>query len=192
MTKFCVGLLAAAALVAGASPVCAQADSALAVTRAGTSLFRVNVDGNVGIGESSPSQRLTVKGGVRADSATLGRVRFPDGSKVESMRITPVAVTFSAGWANQGGGWAPARYYLDPAGVVHLTGRMRYTGTGGSGITLFVLPAGYRPSGTLTLSVPAASGYGYLLIYADGSVKADGLVNGTGVSLDGATFLAEQ
>jgi hypothetical protein len=57
-------------------------DSVLAVTRAGTSLLRVNVDGNVGVGTSSPDRKLTVNGAFRAaDTVATGYgIKFPDGS----------------------------------------------------------------------------------------------------------------
>src|SRR5688500_12408770 len=113
-------VLVAAALAAPAAAQ-APADSVFAVTRAGSSLFRVNVNGNVGVGVSDPTRRLTVDGGVLADSATVNQVRFADGSFVESMRITPIAAPYAAGWAdNTIGGYAGLTYYKDPAGVVHL------------------------------------------------------------------------
>src|SRR5690349_4042583 len=95
-------LLAVSALLAAlSSPLRAQSqDSAFAVSRGGQSLFRVNTNGNVGVGVSNPSQRLTVDGGVMADSATVqslrvsggvqadsvsvSRVRFPDGGEITS------------------------------------------------------------------------------------------------------------
>ncbi|HEX9937073.1 MAG TPA: tail fiber domain-containing protein [Longimicrobium sp.] len=68
---------------AAAAPAAARAqtDSVFAVTRSGESFLRVNVDGKVGIGTSTPDRRLTVNGSLRADSvvATAG-VKFPDGS----------------------------------------------------------------------------------------------------------------
>jgi hypothetical protein len=69
----------------------AQADSALAITRGGASLLRVNIDGRVGVGTSDPQQRLHVAGTVRADSGVV----FGDGSVQSSAAVVRFAADTS-------------------------------------------------------------------------------------------------
>jgi hypothetical protein len=81
-------LLLVPLLVAGAaSATRAQVDSALAVSHAGASLLRVNVDGHVGIGTANPTRQLHVVGTAQvtdslfAGPTTLGNtlVNGPNG-----------------------------------------------------------------------------------------------------------------
>jgi hypothetical protein len=172
----------------------AQSDSVFAVSRSGTSLLRVNVDGNVGVGTSDPRQRLTVNGGVQADSASVSRVRFADGSSVSSMRITPLSASYAAGWQNFST-FTPMSYYLDPAGIVHLEGAALYTGSGGQVSTLFfVLPEGYRPARN-QLAAVASDQPVIVVIRSNGNVTVEqpstgGISSGTLLSLTGTAFLA--
>lgn len=72
-------------------------------------------------------------------------------------------------WENfPGGVFAPAGYYKDALGLVHLRG---YVGRGKSGSIAFVLPTGYRPSCDLQILIPGDDAYlaniGKGQIYAD-------------------------
>ena len=49
---------------------------------------------------------------------------------------------FKNGWKNYGFGSAPAAFYKDREGVVHLKGTI----TGGTSTLVFTLPPGYRPA----------------------------------------------
>ncbi|HEX6750739.1 MAG TPA: tail fiber domain-containing protein [Longimicrobium sp.] len=74
-----------ALLCAAAVPAAARAqvvpDSVVAVTKNGETLLRVNVDGRVGIGTSTPDRKLTVNGSVGADSVVAASgFKFPDGT----------------------------------------------------------------------------------------------------------------
>lgn len=172
-----------------------QSDSVFAVSRLGVSLLRVNVDGNVGVGTSSPSQRLTVSGGVRADSVQVTRVRFDDGSSVSSMSITTFPPTFEADWSDfSQGGFTQPRYFKDPSGIVHLEGVAIYGGSS-SPSTMFYLPSGYRPNATqVTLAVNLQSGQVVeVVINPDGAVRifplAGNSIANALVSLTGVQFL---
>jgi hypothetical protein len=173
----------------------AQTDSVFAVSRLGVSLLRVNVDGNVGIGTSSPGQRLTVIGGIRADSVLVTRIRFDDGSSLSSTSITTFTPTFEPDWSIfTQGGFAEARYYKDLSGIVHLEGLVWYQGSS-SPSTAFYLPAGYRPNAShvaLALNLQNSQPV-QVVINPDGAVRIFPLSGGTIaqalVSLTGVQFL---
>lgn len=183
------------ALVLAPAAVHAQTDSVFAVSKAGVSLLRVNVDGNVGVGTSSPTQRLTVSGGVKADSAQVTRVRFDDGSSLSSTTITTFAPTFEANWDNfTQGGFTQARYFKDLSGVVHLEGVAIYDGTS-SPSTMMYLPSGFRPSTTqiaLAINLQSATVI-EVVINPDGAVRifplAGGSIANALISLTGVQFL---
>ncbi|HEX5591876.1 MAG TPA: hypothetical protein VFX35_00865 [Solirubrobacterales bacterium] len=59
----------------------------------------------------------------------------------------------AAGWMNHGTLSAPAGYWIDAAGEVHLTGTIKATASGPV-TDLFYLPAGYRPNGIREFVVP--------------------------------------
>ena len=183
------------ALVLAPAGAHAQTDSVFAVSRAGASLLRVNVDGNVGIGTSDPGQRLTVSGGVRADSALVTLVRFDDGSSLSSTSISTFAPTLQPDWEIfTQGGFTEARYYQDLSGIVHLEGVAIYSGSS-SPSTMFYLPAGYRPNAShVTLAMNLQSGQPVeVVINPDGAVRILPLSGGTIanalISLTGVHFL---
>jgi hypothetical protein len=160
--------LRAAVLSVSATQVYAQqADSVFTVSKAGKSLLRVNVDGNVGIGTSTPSQRLTVDGGVKADSATLKLVRFADGSTLSSGSATFLLPSYNAGFGFGRIDSAPLVFYKDSNGIVHFDGFLHrdYHNTHYS--VAFTLPPGYRPRADADF--PVAEGY-FVTIRASGEV----------------------
>lgn len=97
------------------------------------------------------------------------------------------APTLINSWVNTGGVHETAGYYKDYFGNVHLKGRIQ----GGSiGTVVFVLPVGYRPSATLTLSIVGGGDYGQLSISTDGSVSITSGVAGVYKTLDNVSFRA--
>jgi hypothetical protein len=57
---------------------------------------------------------------------------------------------FQNGWSNYGGGWPAMRFTKLSDGTVHLQGLVK-DGTVGSGVPIFALPAGYRPTAGIGL-----------------------------------------
>jgi hypothetical protein len=185
------------ALVFAPAGAHAQTDSVFAVSRAGTSLLRVNTDGNVGIGISNPSQRLTVNGGVQADSARVARVRFDDGSSVSSMLITPTPANYGVDWSDFGNGYTSVVSYKDPFGIVHLEGTTWYTGNSTTSSVALTLPAGQRPAGAMTVLAYGANGTMMVTILSSGAVNVRyysgaTLESSALVSFTDITFLAAQ
>jgi hypothetical protein len=56
---------------------------------------------------------------------------------------------FASGWGNANSGYAPASFYKDRAGVVHLSGRIQRIASGG--VLVFHLPPNYAPCSHETL-----------------------------------------
>ena len=94
----------------------------------------LNVNGNVGIGTASPTERLDVRGNISLD----GRLTI-SGAIVQEDWVAP---SLQSGWVNYANGFNPAGYFRDKQGIVHLRGLVR-AGVVGQGI--FGLPVGYRP-----------------------------------------------
>jgi hypothetical protein len=187
---------AIAASLTSVVPATAQQDSVFAVSRGGASLLRVNADGNVGIGNSQPTDRLTVKGGVRADSLAVAQVRFSDGSSVSTVLMSPAAIPFASGWANLGATWLPGSYFKDPMGVVHLSGTLRFSNAAAYHPLLGTLPPGYRPAARAIFPAYASYASAYVFVDPDGSIYAGNLAGNVPqmavVTLDAVQFLATQ
>jgi hypothetical protein len=131
--------------------------------------------GGVGIGTYDPGAKLEVKGGQ---------------TKLEQEAWqTP---TFQNGWVNYDNVYNSAGYFKDSLGIVHLRGLVR---NGTSNTTIFILPAGYRPSNRELLTVQtyttatgtANNTTGRVDILTDGQVLIVFGSNGW-LSLDGLTF----
>jgi|GEM_PF-6855699 len=93
-------------------------------------------------------------------------------------------------WANAGSVDAPAGYWKDAAGEIHLMGTAKGT-TGGGGITsdLFYLPESYRPVGTRQFAIPDCVGEIITVqIEANGSVHLPFVPPDRCVALDGVSF----
>lgn len=117
------------------------------------------------------------------------------GQKINTNQYEPVeqeswqTPSFNNGWENYSTSFSECGYFKNSSGIVHIKGLVK-NGTIGQGI--FVLPAGYRPSRTLILTVSTNPNvYGQVRITSSGSVECtEGSSNW--VSLDGISFRAEQ
>lgn len=97
---------------------------------------------------------------------------------------------FANSWTNYGGAYAPAGFYKDPGGLVHLRGAVK-SGSSPSA-TVFTLPAGYLPSHTVVQPSVASGGtLAAIEITSAGVVAASTGGSATFMALDGITFRAE-
>lgn len=148
--------IAAIATLCASAAAAQQPDSVFAVSRSGQSLLRVNADGNVGIGDSAPGQRLSVRGGVKADSVTVRTIRVdsvvvvhirqPNGQPIFGVpaTITPTTEPGWNGYAVSGVGNTSLVIFKDAQGVVHMSGGVSVAPgvIGGMNSPAFVLPVG--------------------------------------------------
>lgn len=103
------------------------------------------------------------------------------------------APTLLNGWENYSstGFYAPAGYWKDSCGVVHLTGMIK-GGAIAAGTTLFTLPEGYRPGGqelfaTVSVNLPAR-----VDVAKNGNVYIQSGGNAGWLSLCGISFRAAE
>jgi hypothetical protein len=105
--------------------------------------------------------------------------------------ITPSA----APWENYGAALAPAAYYRDPLGVVHLKGSVKCPGQTSAAYVVFTLPPGYRSDEVLYF--PAEANFGSetngVAVVPGGQVTLSKGSSGTShpethLSLDGVSF----
>jgi hypothetical protein len=108
--------------------------------------------------------------------ATLGFFLPPAGVAAAGTSIperlvgAPGEPAFGAGWKNAGGGYQVAGFYR-AGGIVHLRG---VVDLGGSSLTIFTLPAGYRPAATEAFSaVLDTAGIALILVTATGDVDLE-------------------
>jgi hypothetical protein len=97
--------------------------------------------------------------------------------------------TFSNSWANYDSSettFYKAGYYKDAMGWVHLRGIVK-DGTVGTGVAMFTLPSGYRPSKAVRFAVCSGNAYGSYFVNAAGEC---GLETGSNafVFLENVTF----
>ena len=172
LRKLLVAVAAAAALPAAAWAQTTPPDSVVAVTRSGQTFLRVNVDGKVGIGTSTPDRRLTVNGTIGATDtiATGVGIRFPDGTLQTSAAANVNGIGTSSNTPNtlvkrdSLGGFAAGRVTLDSLlvlgvsrlGTTRVTGVVSATDTVASGVG-FKFPDGTVQT-TAATSASAASG----------------------------------
>jgi hypothetical protein len=75
-------------------------------------------------------------------------------SRITALQTQPAytAPTFLTGWSSVSGAYAPAGYFKDTLGFVHLRGVIRKA-SAASPNNVFTLPTGFRPSGLLNYGV---------------------------------------
>lgn len=99
-----------------------------------------------------------------------------------------VPASFLNSWVAFGGVlYQQPKYWIDGAGVVHLTGVIK-NGTMGS--SAFLLPAGFRPSKEEIFAIVSNDAFARIHVQADGNVVPKGGSN-VYVSLDGIQFRVE-
>jgi hypothetical protein len=101
-----------------------------------------------------------------------------------------IAPTLLNNFTNYNGGFAPAGYYKDKLGIVHLHGLVNNAGNP-NGLNIFVLPVGYRPSsGKIIFEAMNNNGVSRIDILTDGSVQVQSGVSGW-FTLDQISFRAD-
>jgi hypothetical protein len=152
------------------------------LTIAGTAKLTVKPSGNVGVGTTTPTQKLDVQGNINVSGNIINEAWIPP--------------SLNTGWTNlDGANFATIGYYKDKQEVVHLRGVINYNAAlPGIGTVIFTLPPGYRSSTSKTMVFPVSNnnaGIGRVNIDASGNVT---LVAGTTpgwISLCGITFRAD-
>lgn len=104
---------------------------------------------------------------------------------------TVLAPTLLNSWVNYGSGYAPAGYYKDLSGMVHVEGMIK-DGTTTSGTNLFNLPAGFRPAERMSFAAASVSVIARIDVLADGNVQAITSVSSGFLALNNVHFLARQ
>ena len=143
----------------------------------------INSDGEFSLNSSNRMMIESFK-----DDVIIQGVKFKSGGVIDSeVRKSPILLNGYTQYA----GFTWASYYKDPDGIVHVTGLVR-TGNNAQGTEMFVLPVGYRPSGTELFYTHAATAGGVRIdVYNSGSVKLQSAGAGSFVSFAGISFKAE-
>lgn len=112
-----------------------------------------------------------------------------------------VSAALASPWGNgalTSSGEAVPGYFKDPSGIVHLRGTASHSTYGGGAVTIFTLPAGFRPgSRQLMFAMAQVSGApgatsGFIIVQTSGAVQFSGAAgNLTDVILDNLHFRAE-
>lgn len=98
---------------------------------------------------------------------------------------------FQNGWSNYDTtAFRGARFWKDPMGIVHVEGLVKGGTAPGAGITIFALPAGYRPGIGLIFAVDSNSAHGRADIAPTGEIVAR-IGNAAYMSLNGISFKQE-
>ncbi len=131
--------------------------------------------------------------GLRGPKGDRGTVAAQAASP-ESFHVVGAArqPTFQNSWSNYGNGFAPAAFYKDPLGRVHLKGTITH---GGASTVAFTLPVGYRPPESVAFAATAGTGTPKTVsvkVGSDGTVFIfnSGVTGGDPVSLDPVSFRA--
>jgi hypothetical protein len=109
---------------------------------------------------------------------------------IETQLITDTfteVTSFSNSWVNYGSGYDTAGYYKDAYGYVHLKGLLK---NGTITLTMFTLPAGYRPAYRYLFATLSNDALGRCDIDTSGNVIAV-TGNTAWISINGLVFLAE-
>lgn len=145
-----------------------------------TAKLTILSSGNVGVGTTAPAEALEVTGNIKLSGAIVNQEAW-------------VAPSYLNSWVDYGGGvFAPAGYFKDKNGIVHLRGLMK---AGTCGAPAFTLPVGYRPAYRLLISTVTntGTGMGRLDVTSTGDIQPDAtFCNNSYFSIDGVSFRAEQ
>jgi hypothetical protein len=113
----------------------------------------------------------------------------------DAQTINWQTLTLSGLWTNYGNGTAPARYFIDNAGDVHLSGQIA---VGNPAVTLATLPAAAAPDQQQTFATACAGAGGTAAARVDvltsGAIQVASYSNGTNgwVSLEGIVIASPQ
>jgi hypothetical protein len=144
-----------------------------------------------GVGIGTPVLNSNIKLAVAGSTLLQGTTIMTDTLFVPHIYEEPITLaTLSNGWVNNGGGVALVSFYKDREERVYLAGTMR-NGNISGGITLFILPAGYRPAASEFFSVHNFNTTAQIRIDPNGVVSLFGVANNnTGLSVSGVSFRA--
>ena len=127
---------------------------------------------------SLPNVNATVRGNLTVEGKiNTGNIQLP---------------AFQPNWQNYGSGYAPASFYKDKEGVVHLSGLVKNLLNPAPASIIFVLPVGFRPlDGQRIFIVGGVNVATRIEVATDGNVYYTFGGSTADISLDGITFRAE-
>jgi hypothetical protein len=138
----------------------------------GLNQFLIRASGDVGIGTADPQD---VTSGTDVTIAGMIAQEVWTNASLQS------------GWTNVGGNYAPAGYYRDKSGVVHLRGHVNGSS---SPAPVFTLPSGYRPEFWIECLVYRWGGAGPATLVVESGTGTVRLLGTGTISLDNVTFRA--
>jgi hypothetical protein len=163
------------------SPAVVISIAALLVSLGGSAYAVVKINGNDIENRSISGQKL------EKDTLTGAEINE---AKLGSLPPAPIHTpALQHGWSELGGGWAPAGYFKDKLGEVHLVGAIQ-DGLTGNGNAPFVLPEGFRPSSLKEYLLACDGLVGSLDVSPNGSVEVYGSSCQSNAELDGISFPA--
>ena len=123
-------------------------------------------------------------------NTTSGQVKAVVGGSIAVLTTVPVpwtAPTLLNSWVNfDPVNFTPAGYMRDSAGNVRLRGLIK-NGVSTAGTTLFVLPAGFRPSRVSIFAVSSNDAFGEVRVDASGNVNIN-VGSSSWIALDNISF----
>ena len=106
---------------------------------------------------------------TRSPSAAVGALEI--GTATERVVGAPGQPPFGSGWKDAGGGYQLAGFFRDREGIVRLRGEVAL---GGGTMTIFTLPAGFRPAAGEAFSAALDNaGSALILVTAAGDVDLE-------------------
>ena len=140
-------------------------------------------------GSGVPSLSTALPNGVTATTQSA----LDNSTKAATTAYVNATPSFTAptllnSWVDFGGAVEVSGYAKIANNVVVLKGTIK---SGTTGVSAFLLPVGYRPTGNQLFAVVSNSVFGYVTVQSDGNVVMSS-VNNTFVSLDGIRFVATQ
>jgi hypothetical protein len=116
-------------------------------------------------------------------------ILLKDTMEVERDRLHQIGnsgeASFENSWVNYSDDTAPAAYWKDAFGVIHIQGLIK---SGTVGQAAFTLPPGYRPDFQHPFGTVSNGAIGRVDVMADGTVVPASPSNNTWVALDGIAF----